>query len=166
MKHSGKTPAIYASPKRAYLVQPGQTVPPRSRLIITHTDIEVLVLTLDRSTKVHPDGTREPLHSIFGSYDLNAEAVMRRIVNASIEEITLSEFQILRKALGSVGLSKSTPDLGWCNSVYISPGRPIPGDVVALVGRGLLEKCDTYPDFYRVTSRGRVIAGAPEGENN
>lgn len=160
MKHTGRTPAIYASPRRAYLVQTGQAVPPRSRLVISHADLTVLALAFGKSTNGNLDGTREPCLGGLRSYEQNAEAVLQRVANAKIEEVNLPEFRVLRHALGSSHLSASQPDLGWRNYFQIDVLEGQDGDAVStLVSRGLME--EFKKGYYRATARGMALAGAP-----
>lgn len=163
MKHTGRTPAIYASPRRAYLVQTGQAVPPRSRLVISHSDLTILALAFDKSTNGNLDGTREPCLGGLRSYEQNAEAVLQRVVSAKIEEVSLPEFQVLRHALGSSHLSAAQPDLGWRNYFYIDTLDGKDGEAIkALVDRGLM---DNYAKgYYRATERGAILAGVHPDE--
>lgn len=156
MKHKGRTPAIYASPRRAYLVQAGQDIPPRSRLVISHANMIVLAWAFDKSTDGRLDGTRKPCRGGFRSYEQNAEAVLQRVASKMIEGVSLEEFQILRHTLGSSSLSASQPDLGWRN--YYQVGNP---DItlLGLVKRGLME--GFKKGYYRATARGMALAGAP-----
>lgn len=115
MKHQGKTPAIYASAKRAYLIQTDQAIPRGARFIISHANLTALAWAFDKSTNGQLDGRREPCLGGLRSYDQNAEAVLQRVVNQQVEPVNLDEFQVLRHALGSSHLSETQPDLGWRN---------------------------------------------------
>ncbi len=155
MKHRGKTPAIYASPRRAYLVLPGQTVPMNARFVIAHANLIALAWAFHKSTHGNLDGTREPSLGGMRSYAENAEAVLQRVVDHKIEPVTLSEFQTLRHTLGS---SSGTPDLGWRNNFNTDTLEGKDGeDIKALVERGLMEKF--AKDYYRATERGAILAG-------
>ena len=164
MKHQGKTPAIYASPRRAYLVLPGQTVPRNARFVIAHANLIALAWAFDKSTHGNLDGAREPSLGGMRSYAENAEAVLQRVVSAKIEEVSLEEFQVLRHTLGSSSLSASQPDLGWRNYFNIDTLDGKDGEAIkALVDRGLM---DNYAKgHYRATLRGAALAGAPQTPN-
>lgn len=158
MKHTGKTPAIYASAKRAYLIQTGQAIPGGARFIISHADLTALAWAFNKSTNGYPGGRREPSLGGLSSYPQNAEAVLQRVVNAQIEPVTRAEFQVLRHALGSSHLSASQPDLGWRNYYNIDDLGCEDGEAIkALVDRGLM---DNYAKgYYRATERGAILAG-------
>lgn len=157
MKHNGKAPAIYASKRRAYLLQPGDRIPAQAKIVVSHTNLDVLALTFGRSTYGNPDGTRAPSNGAYANFRVNAEAVLRRVVNQRVGEIFDDQFQVLLHALGSARLSSENPDLGWRNYYKTHDGDSV---VLSLVERGLMEKAEG--DYYRVTARGKVFAGAPE----
>lgn len=161
MKHIGKNPAIYATQKRAHLIQPGQTIPQKSRFVISHANLTALAWAFDKSTNGHLDGRREPCLGGLRSYDQNAEAVLQRVVNQQIEPVNLDEFQVLRHALGASHLSETQSDLGWRNYFNIDTLDGKDGEAIkALVERGLM---DNYAKgYYRATERGRVVAGVIE----
>ena len=156
MIHTGKNPAIYASPRLAYLVMPGQQVPYRNaRFIIAHASLTALAWAFDKSTHGNLDGTREPSLGGMRSYAENAEAVLQRAVNQLIEPVTLSEFQKLRHTLGS---SSGTPNLGWRNFFNINTLEGEDGEAIrALVERGLME--NRGGGYYRATECGAILAG-------
>lgn len=148
MKHTGNTPAIYASPRRAYLILPGYTVPRNAKFIISHANLSILAWAFNKSTNGNLDGSREPDFANGQSYAQNAEAVLQRVVSQRMEPVSLEEFRVLRHALGSFGKA----DLGWRNFFYANDD-PV---CEALVKRGLMEKSGLT---YKVTTRGLCIAG-------
>lgn len=159
MKHNGKTPAIYATPRRVYLIQPGQAIHRNARLVISHANITALAWAFDKSTDGYCDGHREPCLGGLRSYDENVEAVLQRVVNQQIEPVNLDEFRILRHTLGSAHLSHNQPDLGWQNYFNTDTLEGKDGKAItALVERGLMEKHFKLL-FYRATERGAILAG-------
>ncbi|MEQ1761609.1 MAG: hypothetical protein ABL984_00555 [Pyrinomonadaceae bacterium] len=163
MKHKGRTPAIYASARKAYLISPGQPIPGRSSLITVHANMEVLAIAYAKSTNGNLDGSRAPSSGSLRSFHANVEAVLSRVVNANIGAVSLPEFEILRHTLGYSHLSTETPTLGWRNYYQIDSLEGLDGEAVAgLVGRGLME--EFKPGYYRATDRGKAIAGAEDEE--
>lgn len=153
MRHKGNTPAIYANTRKAFLVQPGETVPSRhATFIVGHRDLTCLAIAYDKSTFGERDGSR----SIAGrTYMKTAREVLARVVSRRIEPVTEAEFHILLHALGW-----PSETLGWRN--HYNGDNPL---LAGLVERGLLEQVPMpiWPgNTYRVTSRGKFVAGVQE----
>lgn len=157
MKHKGVTPAIYATSRKAFLVQYGQTIPARSRLVISHADITVLAMALARTTNVAPDGTRVPALAGHSRYYDNVELALRYAVCTLRYRVSIEEFRTLRHTLGASHISATEPDLGWRN-YYCTYDEP-DATLAALIERGFMVPAGK--GYYRATARGRVIAGAP-----
>ena len=160
MKHTNPTPAIYATKRRAYLVQPGQTVPKNARFIICHADLTALAWAYDKSTFGNRDGTREPGPPVGVTYEAYAEQVLHRVMRSQKNEpeLTIEEFQKLRHTLGS-SHTGPTQGLGWRN--YYATDSVPPDEVASLVARSIMEKAGD--GMYRATARGMELAGAAGG---
>lgn len=162
MRHTGKSPAIYATKRKAYLVYSGQPIPRGAVFVISHGNSQVLAITYDKSTIGVANGVRKPELDGHPCYSYHAEAVLYRVVNAYVEPMSFGEFQVLRNALGAPRLSPLCPDLGWRN-YYMVPKSVDDGDspinslVDSLVDRGLMVA--VAEGHYMVTARGAAIAG-------
>ena len=158
MKHQGKNPAIYATKTRAYGVFPGDEVPRNAQFVISHWNRPAMDMAYDHSTcdSTKGNGPRRQRCAQYGYFLTLVELTLQQAVSRWIEPVTEAEFQILRHALGSAGLSNARPDLGWRNS-FLPLILVDVNAANALCERGLMEKVDYA--IYRATERGAILAG-------
>ena len=160
MKHQGKNPAIYATKTRAYGVFPGDEVPRNAKFVISHWNRPAMDMAYDHSTRdsTKGNGPRRQRCAQYGYFLTLVELTLQQAVSRWIEPVTEAEFQILRHALGSAGLSNARTDLGWRNYYNIDALEGKDGEAIrALVERGLME--NRGRGYYRATERGAIIAG-------